>query len=323
MRRALAALLIGSALVCAAAPAARAASNALWIVDTDNERVEEYLPSEIKHSGTPTPATVSIGDYTYGACFDKSNNLWVTVDGHSIVKFSASKLKKLPTSPSPAETITSSSFDYIDFCTFDKAGNLWVVDEDNYSLDEILAAHLTGGSLTPDVIITDSAEMSSAYPGFLAFDKSGNLWTDGRDDDELFEFSASQLTSTGNKTAAVVLRGGGSLYDPGQIAFDAKGNLWVTSYDEDTVVMFSTSQLGASNNDAPAVTISSSKLDGPWGLAFSGANLWVLNYDSGNALEFSSAQLKSSGAPTPKVVLTGAAASENWGILFGPALGKP
>jgi len=323
MWRALAALLIGSALVCAAAPAARAASNALWIVDSAHQRVEEYLPSEIKKSGTPTPAAVSAGNYAYGACFDKSNNLWVTVDGVSIVKFSASKLKKLPISPSPAETITSSSFVFIESCTFDKAGNLWVVDANNNSLDEILAAHLTaGGSLTPDVIITDSAELSFADLGFLAFDKSGNLWFDGGDDEEIFQFSASQLTSTGDKTAAVVLRGGGSLYDPGQIAFDAKGNLWVTSYGFDTVVMFSTSQLGASNNDAPAVTISSSGMNGPFGLAFSGANLWMLNFEGGNAMEFSSAQLKSSGAPTPKVILTGAAGTDNWGILFGPALGK-
>ena len=139
---------------------------------------------------------------------DKSHNLWVTDDDEKILGFTASELKKLPTTPSPAVTITSSSFSFIVGCTFDQHGNLWLADLDNDSLDEISAAQLkAGGSITPAVIITDSAEMSGAGPGFVTFDKSGNLWTDGRDDEELFKFSASQLTSGGNKTAAVVLAG--------------------------------------------------------------------------------------------------------------------
>ncbi len=139
---------------------------------------------------------------------------------------------------------------------------------------------------------------------------------------ELFEFPASELTSGGNQTAAVILMGGGSLSDPGQIGFDSKGNLWVTSYSDDTVVMFSKSQLSASNDDAPAVTISSSSLVGPWGVAFHSGDLWVLDYGDGNAQKFLKGQLKSSGAPAPKVLLTGAAIDNNWEITFGPKFGK-
>jgi sugar lactone lactonase YvrE len=323
LRRGLGALLICSALVGVAAPAARAASGALWIADADNGRIDEYLPSQLKSSHTPTPLTISISSAPYGACFDKSNNLWVIDDDEQILGFTAAELKKLPTAPSPTVTITSSSFKDIVGCAFDKHGNLWLADLDKDSLDEISAAQLkAGGSITPAVIITDSAEMSSAAPGFVTFDKSGNLWTDGRDDDELFEFSASQLSSGGDKTAAVVLKGGGSLGDPGQIGFDGHGNLWVSSYDEDTVVEFPKRQISTSNNDAPAVTISSSSLDGPWGLAFHGSDLWVLDYGDGNGQEFISAQIKGSGSPAPKVLLTGAAATDSWGITFGPAFGK-
>jgi len=289
----------------------------------DNHQVDEYLPSQLKSSHTPTPLTVSIGAAPKGACFDKSNNLWVTDVAEEILGFTASELKKLPTAPSPAVTISSSSFSGIVGCAFDKQGNLWLADLENNSLDEISAAQLkASGSITPAVIITDSAEMSNARPGFVAFDKSGNLWTDGRDDDELFKFSASQLTSTGDKTAAVVLGGGGSLIDPGQIGFDRHGNLWVPSYGDDTVVEFPKGQLSTSNNDAPSVTISSSSLEGPWGLVFHGSDLWVMDFNDVNAQEFTPGQIKTTGSPAPKVLLTGAAATGSWGITFGPAFGK-
>jgi sugar lactone lactonase YvrE len=315
-------LLICAALLCGAAPAARAAS-ALWIADADNLRVDEYLPGKLKKSHAPTPVTISIGAVPNGVCFDQSKNLWVADESNEIFEFTAKSLKKLPATPTPAVTISSSSFEEIEGCAFDKNGNLWLADLDNNSLDEVSTTQLkASGSITPAIIITDTAEMSSAAPGFVTFDKSGNLWTDGRDDEELFEFSASQLTSGGNQTAAVVLGGGGSFSDPGQIGFDGKGNLWVTSYEFDTVVMFPKSDLASSNNDAPAVTIDSSSLDGPWGLGFSNGNLWIVNYNSGNADKFVPNQLKTSGAPVPKVILTGAAAEDSWQITFGPALGK-
>jgi sugar lactone lactonase YvrE len=311
------------ALVCVAASAARAAS-ALWVVDSTNNQIDEYLPGQLTSSHMPTPLIVPIGSAPYGACFDQSNNLWVTDDAQELLEFSAKDLKKLPTAPSPKATITSSSFIDIVGCTFDRHGNLWLADLNNNSLDKISARQLKAGSgsITPAVIITDSAEMSGAYPGFVTFDKAGNLWTDGRDDDELFKFSASQLTSGGDKTAAVVLMGGGSLSDPGQIGFDGHGNLWVTSYGADTVVEFPKHQLGSSNDDPPAVTISSPTLAGPWGLAFHGGKLWVMDYDDGNAQKFSHMQIKSSGASAPKILLTGAAAADSWGITFGPRFGK-
>ena len=96
----------------------------------------------------------------------------------------------------------------------------------------------------------------------------------------------------------------------------------MSSYDDNTVVEFPKRQISSSNNDAPTVTISSSSLDGPWGLAFHGSDLWVMDYGDGNAQEFIPAQIKRSGSPAPKVLLTGAAATDSWGITFGPAFGK-
>jgi sugar lactone lactonase YvrE len=324
LQRAFAALLICTALVCVAAPGARAGSDALWIADAGNQRVDEYLPTQIKSSGTPTPITIPIGSYDFGLCFDKSKNLWVTGEDGDILKLTASSLKKLPTAPSPAVTIGSPSFNFIWGCTFDKHGNLWVADHGNNSLDEISKAQLktSSTSITPAVIITDTAD-ALARPSFVTFDKSGNLWTDNGNGPDLLEFSRSQLSSTGSKTAAVVLMGGGSFGGPGQIGFDKHGNLWVANYSGEPVVMFSKSQLSASNNDAPAVTISSSSLDSAWTLAFNSGDLWVMDWTNGNAQEFSSSQLESGGTPAPPVVLTDAAAGTSYkDITFGPAYGK-
>ena len=315
------ALLI-AAMVAINSPAARAA--ALWIADSNNARIVEYQASELGVTHTPTGLSVPIGSAPYGACFDKSNNLWVADSAEQILEFSETSLSKLPTAPSPLVTITSSSFVDIDGCAFDKHGDLWVADYKNDSVDEISAAQLRAGSgsITPAVIITDTAQIASAQLSFVTFDKKGNLWTDSLTDDELFEFSASQLSSGGNKTAAVVLGGGGALSDPGQIAFDGHGNLWVSSPDADTVVMFPKSDLSTSNNNAPSITLSSADFDQPWGLAFRGSDLWVVNFTGGSALEFVPKQLKSGGTTTPKVILTGAAAANSWEIIFGPKLGK-
>lgn len=324
LRRALLALLISSALLCVPASAARAGSAALWVADSDNDRVDEYLPSQLKSSHTPTAITISIGTNPWGLCFDKSNNLWVTDNDEEILGFTASELKKLPTAPTPAVTISSSSFSDIVGCTFDKHGNLWLADPNNFSLDEVSAAQLKAGSasITPAVIITSSGPYPLVGMFFVTFDASGNLWTDSASYPYLSEFPASELSSGGAKAEKVVLEGGGSLDHPGEIAFDGHGNLWVTNYYNNTVIMFSKSQLSASNNDAPAVTISSSTLGGPWGLTFHSGDLWVSDYGDGNAQEFVPSQLKSSGAPTPKVLLTDAAAEDAGQITFGPAYGK-
>jgi sugar lactone lactonase YvrE len=321
VRAAFATLLICSMAICLTAPAARAASSALWVADADNDQVDEYLPSQLRSSGSPLRLTIPISGSPGGVCFDESHDLWV-VTSTEIFGFRPSALKKLPVAPNPAITIGSSSFGDINGCAFDQHGSLWVVDEDSNSLYKISAKQLKSSNpnITPAVTIS-SNDMASSAPGFVTFDHAGNLWTDGRDTDELFKFSAAQLTSSGNKPAKVVLMGGNSLFDPGQIGFDPEGNLWVPSWDVDTVVMFRKNQLKASNNDPPAITISSSTLVGPWGLHFRGGHLWVMDYSDTNAQEFLPSQLKINGSPTPHIILTGVAARNSWGITFGPAFG--
>ena len=327
-RRAAGVLLVCSALVCESAPNALAGGS-VWIADSSDLQVAEILPNKLKHSGQPTEAvneSAAITDDPWGVCFDKKKNLWITDDSEQVLEFTSRQLKKLKAnsnSPSPAVTISSSSFSNIIGCNFDSAGNLWLVDEGNKSVDEISTTQLqAGGPINPPHrIITDSAEFD--YPDFLAFDKSGNLWVSDENASSLLAFSPSQQASGGTQTAVVKISGG-SLDDPGELAFDNHGNLWVTNYDGDTVVMFAKKDLGASGSPASAVTLSGAAFVGPWGLAFQNGNsgpLWILNYNDGTLNEFVPSQIMSSGSPTPKVSLSNTS-SDAYQITFGPVDGK-
>lgn len=326
VRRVVGALLICAGLICIAAPRARAGSDALWVADSFDAQVDEYLPSALKSSGERKVIIIPTGERAWGVCFDKSKNLWVTAGDTStteeILGYTAAALKTLPSAITPAVTITSSTFDGVGGCTFDKRGNLWLADYEADSLDEISAEQLEAGSgsITPAVVITSSSTPLDE-PSFVAFDASGNLWTASQEEGAIFEFSASQLSSGGAQLPAGFLTGGGDLDAPAGIGFDKHGNLWVANDGNGTVVMFPKGHLG-DKYDAPTVTISSSSLDGPWGLVFKSSDLWVLNYGNGTAQKFVPSQLKRSGAPAAKGLLAGIAGDGNWQITFGPAYGK-
>jgi hypothetical protein len=119
IRRVIGVFLICAVLAAVAAPGALAKSNALWI-GSGAETIYQYSPSRLKSSGTPTPITLPF-DNVYSLCFDKAKNLWVIQYPNIILEFTAASLKKLPTAPSPAVTISSSSFsNSIGGCAFDK-----------------------------------------------------------------------------------------------------------------------------------------------------------------------------------------------------------
>lgn len=328
-------LLVYSALVCGSAPAAWAGGS-VWIADSNNFQIAEILPNQLKHSGQPAEvineSAAITGDVT-GLCFDKKKNLWVTDFSEQLLEFTPAQLKGLnasSNSPTPAVTITSTSFSDINGCTFDSEGNLWLVDQDRPGLDEISTAQLkAGGSITPAKTISDSAEF--LFPTFLAFDKAGNLWVTnthggpfGTGPTHLLAFSPSQVASGGTQTAAVKISS--AILDvPGELTFDNHGNLWVPNFGNNTVVMFAEKDLGTSGSPSPAVTLSSAAFNGPYGMAFQNGDsgpLWIMNDNDGTLIEFVPSRIKSSGSPTPKVSLSNASATFATQITFGPVDGK-
>jgi sugar lactone lactonase YvrE len=317
-----------------AATSAWARSGALWVAEQGNDDVVEVLPNQQKHSGTPNLLVLDSSSLNSpnGLCFDKKKNLWViNYEDSSIDEFTPSQLKVLATTsdPTPAAVITSSSsFSEAEGCALDKRGNLWVADAIRQSVNEISASQLAAGTadLTPAVVIADTTDFTGPdQPQFLAFDKSGNLWVSDIVSSQVIEFSAGQLSSSGDKAAMVVLtdNGSGSLSGPGEMAFDRKGNLWVTNYDNGTVVMFQKSDLASSGSPTPKITLadSSGSLDSPSGLGFTGNGpMWVANIKTGTISKFLPKQRKRSGTPIPRVTLQGF--SQPYQITFGPVFGK-
>jgi DNA-binding beta-propeller fold protein YncE len=298
---------------------ARAAGPSLWIATTAQSGVTgsvggpvELQPAQLKKSGAPTQVAITNGDEladTAGIVF-KGGNAWVTTLDNTLLEFTAAQLHQLSKQPqpTPAKTITSTSFMFIISCLLDAHGNLWIVDAQADGVHEISAAQLASGvtPVTPAVTITDTTDLAS--PAFAAFDKAGNLWVSSEGNSQIVEFVKSQLASGGALTPTVIISGTG-LNDPGQMAFDSGGNLWVTNSGNSTVVEFTKADLMSTGSPTPAVVISddgSGSLSIPWGLQFDLAHrLWVFNYVTGTISKFAPSQLKASGSPTPQVILTG------------------
>jgi sugar lactone lactonase YvrE len=310
-------------LTCGTPPSAWCASKNLWVAN-QNGVIESYSSKQLKKSGMPTPIELNTTGSAQGLAFDKSKNLWATVhpDHSEVVQFTAAQLKDLKHNPNPTPAVVISTDTTVvrDLfgCHFDSQGNLWIADTQNGSLDELSKAQLAAGSaeeVTPNIIIT-SPDLFNAE--FVTFDKDGNAWVSGSGEDTIAEFTASQLTSGGSKSATIVLT---TNLCPEDMEFDKEGDLWVAGACSDTVVKFASSQLTSSGSPTPTVTLNSASFsdDEPSGLAFdSSGDLLVATFVGDTISKLTPKQLKASGAPVPKVVVTIPEAGDNQ-IIFGPA----
>ncbi len=309
-------------LTCGTPSSAWCASKNLWISTFDGP-IESYTSKQLKKSGMPTPIGLATTGISHGLAFDQSKNLWVSIhpDHSEVVQFTTAQLKDLKSDPNPTPAVVI-SFDStvkdLSGCNFDSQGTLWVADAGDGSLDELSKAQLAAGSsedVTPNIVIT-SADLTQA--AFVTFDKAGNAWVSDGGQDVIAEFSASQLTSGGSKSATVALN---TNLCPEELVFDKDGDLWVAGACSDTVVKFAQSQLTSSGGPTPSITLSSAIFgdDEPSGVAFdSKGDLLVTTFEDGTIAKFTAKQLKATGAPVPKVVVTGAE-NDNNQIIFGPA----
>jgi sugar lactone lactonase YvrE len=210
---------------------------------------------------------------------------------------------------SPTATVTASTQGAIPGA-FDRDGNLWVLDDTagavglkRYPADAIV----TGGSQTPDVVVTSSAfEGGTPGPVSIAFDSAGNAWVGVLYSQSVVEIPAASLLASGAVTPPPVQIA--NVMSPNALAFDAKGNLWVGA--GDSVVQYAAPRLTANISTAPDVTIGAQTpppVTGPLtsvlGLAFSGdGELWA--DFNGTLAKLTTADLATSGTLTPAVQFT-------------------
>lgn len=289
----------------------------LWVANNESTNLEQFKHNQLTSTGLPRPNLIGLSSDPLGISFDRKGNLWTTTGGNQVQELTAKQLLKLAkkSTPIPAVTITSSSFQALVGCNFDSAGDLWIADASG-AIYELSAAQLKAGSadLTPAITLTASGDFDS--PQFVAFDKAGDLWVSDEDASAVFEFTPDQLVG-GNQVPRIITDG---LAAPGELAFDHKKNLWVTNFDNSTVVEYSKTDLASITNPAPEIAITSpnNTLNGAWGLAFDvSGDMWVANYTTGAILKFGPVQLTNKNSQRPKTFL-GSANNFSYQITFGP-----
>ena len=199
-------------------------SGNLWIADTFNDRILEFVPP----FANGMSATLVLGqpDFTSdtfnlpgpktsvglaeprGLAFDKSGNLWVADSyDNRVVEFTPPfqngmaftlEMKQLQQDgpgicSDPPETVC-----YPTDLAFDSAGNLWVVDSTNNRVVRYSAPLVN--DQTPDLVIGQADFTTSMWgrtamkfnmPWGLAFDRDGNLWVTDAINLRVLRFSPS------------------------------------------------------------------------------------------------------------------------------------
>jgi sugar lactone lactonase YvrE len=252
------------------------ANGNMWVSKFTSDTIAEFPAAQLAASGTLSPGVALGGSALVGPtgmAFDANGDLWVAIFGNSTVaEFTASQLTA-GGSPAPAVVIsaTGGSLNMPTAVAFDANGNLWVASVD--ALVEYTPSQLTAsGATTPAVTIGDDGASSLNSPLGMAIDPTGGIWVANGDSPpySVVRFSASQLTATGTPVPSVILTTNGtSIDEPSGLALDASGNLWLSNLaGTSPLVQYAASQLVASGNPVPMITVTSSSLARPWGLAF-------------------------------------------------------
>lgn len=205
----------------------------LWISDSGANAIFEFSSTQLAAAGgigiTPTavltnaaPPAVPAFNGPLGIAFDSSGDLWVDNNGGTtIVEITAAQLAAAVgvTGVLPATILNSGAvpgglptINNPWGILFDAAGNMWITNEQNTpppvgcagSIVEFASGTFTGpGVLTPPAAVAIgptpiSGTFSLCDPNGITMDKSGNIVVANAVGNTLSQYTAAQITSSGN-----------------------------------------------------------------------------------------------------------------------------
>jgi sugar lactone lactonase YvrE len=181
----------------------------LWETDSEDGDVVEFTQAQLATSGDVAASVVltsSSFDELASLAFDGAGDLWI-LNRTDMVELTPDMLSQSG-SVDPAAVISDDGSGDLFFgagLTFDAGGDLWLAADNG--LSEFTPAQLAaGGTPTPAVTVGDDGSSTLVAPRQLAFDAHGDLWVASQES-AVLEYTAEQLTSSGDPTPSGVLRG--------------------------------------------------------------------------------------------------------------------
>jgi hypothetical protein len=241
----------------------------LWVMDPAANVGTAPAPALLEFSAAqlaalattpaPTPAAIILSEalnFPQQSVFDSKGNQWVTDHNNNLVAvFSATQLAMTGMNTlTPAVLLVSNAFNGPLGIALDGAGDLWIANNGGVMVTtatgtatttgpgttilEFAAANLpavsatpTNSALMPDVVLSDDGQNSIMAPWALAFDSTGNLWSNNANPPfTVVEYVKANLASTGtplpNTVISPATEGDTPTLDaPNGLCFDPLGDL--------------------------------------------------------------------------------------------------
>ena len=273
-------------------------------------------------TGLPTGVTpmVEVTGGSLAAPITLTVGTSVTLDARGGYEIDTRRIKAAPMAPSivgKAFQVQSSSFDgcvrggatttaTLTYAQEPGSEHLWLTVSNPPTADDVLAGFLgtdLAATAAKNPAVWKSKNLTGGGAG--AFDAFGNLWVPGGDRVDMY--AASALAMPGDLAPPVVLTQPATA-SARFAAFDSSGNLWVARGapgTENSIVRYTPQDQTISGAPTPAVTLTSTDLMNPSGLAFdSFGDLWVASEANDEVLMFLPTHLGATYAGAADVVLT-------------------